>query len=124
LLDGIFAHNDVLGFALNAYIVRNDVIQHNIANVDTPGFKKKAVDFETAFAGALEASKRSGVIDLNKAAPKIRVMHQNFSFRLDGNNVDIDIEMSELYKNSVKYDVLGNSVMNNYRKINLVSAGR
>jgi len=104
--------------------VRNDVIQHNIANVDTPGFKKKAVEFEKAFAEAIEHSKRTGTADLTKAIPKIRATHQNYSYRLDGNNVDIDVEMAELYKNTVKYDVLSNSVINNYRKINLVATGR
>ena len=124
MLGHIFAHNDILGFALNAYIVRNDVIQHNIANVDTPGFKKKAVEFEKAFADAIDGSKRTQKADLTKAIPKIRVTHQNYSYRLDGNNVDIDVEMAELYKNNVKYDVLSNSVINNYRKINLVATGR
>ena len=109
---------------MNAYTVRNDVIHHNIANVDTPGFKKKAVEFETAFERALEKGKKTGVIDLSKAIPNIYVMHRHYSFRLDGNNVDIDIEMAELYKNSIKYEVLANSVINNYRMINLVSAGR
>jgi len=124
VFDRVFAQNDILGVALNAYAVRNEVIQHNIANDDTPNFKKKIVEFEAAFAAALDESKRTGVIDLKKTVPKIRLFNENYSYRLDGNNVDMELEMADLYKNSVKYDVLTSSVINNYKKINLVVTGR
>ena len=124
MFERIYAQNDIVGLALNAYVTRNEVIQHNIANNDTPNFKKKTVEFEEAFAAALDDSKRTGRLDLKKIEPKIRVMHEQFSYRLDGNNVDMEIEMADLYKNSVKYDLLVNSVINNYKKINLVVTGR
>ena len=124
IFDRIFANNDILGLALNAYTIRNEVIQHNIANVDTPDFKKKVVDFERAFAAALDDSKRTGRLDIKRAEPKIRVINENFNYRLDGNNVDIDLEMVDLYQNGVKYDVVTSSIINNYKKINLVVTGR
>ena len=124
MFDKIYAQNDVVGLALNAYAVRNEVIQHNIANNDTPGYKKRIVEFEEAFSAALENSKRTGTINPKKIEPKVRMIHENYSFRLDGNNVDTELEMVDLYKNSVKYDVLASAVINNYRKINLVATGR
>ena len=124
MYDKLFAQSDVVGLALNAYILRNEVINHNISNVDTPGFKKSAVDFEKAFKEAIEESARTGRVDMSKTGPIVRLIYENYSYRLDGNNVDIEIEMADLYKNSVKYDVLSNSVINNYRKINLVMTGR
>ena len=124
MFDKLFIQNSVIGVALDAYTVRNEIIQHNISNVDTPGFKKKIVEFEQAFSKALDSFKKTGDLNLSDASPKISVFHENYSFRLDGNNVDIDIEMAELYKNGVKYDMLTNAVINNYRKINLVTTGR
>ena len=124
MFEKLYAHNDALGFALNAYTIRNDVIQHNIANGDTPGFKRKVLDFEAEFARALDKSKRTGSLNLRKASPKVRMVDENFSFRLDGNNVDMELEMVELYKNGIKYDIVSNSVMHNYRKISMVLAGR
>ena len=124
MFDRLYAQNDVVGLALNAYAIRNEVINHNIANNDTPNYKKKAVDFENAFAAALDGSKRAGRLDFSKVKPTFRLVNENYSYRLDGNNVDIELEMADLYKNSVKYDVLTSSVINNYRKINLVVTGR
>jgi flagellar basal-body rod protein FlgB len=124
MLNGIYSQNDILGLALNAYTVRNDVINHNITNSDTPNFKKKTVEFEAAFQAAINDARRTGVLDVSKVVPKIRMINENFSYRIDGNNVDIEVEMTELYKNGIKYDTVANSVMHNYRKINLVATGR
>ena len=125
MLDKIHAQNDILAFKLSSLMVRNEVIQHNIANVDTPGFKRKIVDFENAFARELEKSRNNNSnINFKKASPQIRLINENFSFRLDGNNVDIDVEMAELYKNTVKYDIFINAVINNNRMINLAATGR
>ena len=121
---GRITQNDLLGIALQGLAVRNEVIQNNIANNDTPGFKRKAVDFEDAYARAIANFRRTGELDTSNLAPRIRVVDQNFSFRLDGNNVDIEVEMAELYKNSVRFDTIVNSIMHNQRKNNLVLQGR
>ena len=45
---------DVLGKAMDLSLVRHSVISDNIANVETPEFKARRVDFENALASALE----------------------------------------------------------------------
>ena len=124
MFEKMHTQNNILAFALNAYTVRNEVIQHNIANVDTPRFKRKAVDFEVAFAKELERFNNTGNFNAKKAGPKVRLIDEHYSNRLDGNNVNIDVEMAELYKNSVRHNILIDAVINNYRKINLASTGR
>lgn len=118
--DSLFLQTSVLGTAMKAVGVRNDVIQNNIANVDTPGFKKSTVDFEGTLQKALEDAKRTGDLDLSTVTTSIRPVNTSFSYRLDGNNVDIDTEMTDLYINSVRYDILSLGVNNYYERINMV----
>lgn len=122
LFDNMFVQNDLLGTAMQASVVRNDVISNNIANAETPGFKKSDVSFDAAFQQALDNYKKTGQVDLSSLKPVVQKVDTGFSYRIDENNVDIESEMVNLYQNSVKYDVLASGVMNNYKNINLVLA--
>ena len=125
LLNTMFTQNNILETGMQASLVRNDVILNNIANVDTPNFKKSRVNFENVLTKVLDDAKRTGgKPDLSRAIPTIEVQSANFSHRLDGNNVDIETEMVEFYENSVRYDVMASGVMNNYKKINMVLTSR
>lgn len=120
VIDGMFANNSLIGAAMSASNLKNSVIVNNIANAEVPGFKKSTVDFETLLDRQLNKAKETGYVDLDNSKPQVRKVNQNFSYRLDGNNVDIESEMAELYKNSIKYDVMANSLINNYKRINMV----
>ncbi|GHV41961.1 flagellar basal body rod protein FlgB [Clostridia bacterium] len=123
LFDSMWIKNDILGSAMQASVIRNDVISNNIANAETPGYKKKAVAFETYLRGEIDGYEKTGKINLRAAAPSIYIEDPNFFYRIDENNVDIETEMVDLYENSVKYDVLSSSIMNNYKRINLAITG-
>lgn len=117
----MFRSISLLEKALDASWLRNEVISDNIANVDTPNYKKKTVEFEKYLSEALEKSNFRGYRTHEKHIPigeanldtvPIRVS-QDYSgnqMRLDGNNVDIDAEMSALAKNSIHYNALMNQV--------------
>lgn len=124
IYDRMYVQNDILGAALQAASVRNDVISNNIANNDVPRYKAKTVDFEESLIKALDDKKRTGTLDLTKAEPTIRYTHENFSYRIDENNVDIELEMVNLYQNSVKYDTMINGIINNSKRLNLAISGR
>ena len=124
MLEGLFLQNDILGSAMQAAIVRNDVISNNIANADVPNYKKKAVRFETYLSEALADAQRTGKLNLSKVKPRLMTEHAGYSYRIDGNNVDIEQEMVDLYQNSVKYDAMVNGVINNYKRINLIMSAR
>lgn len=123
IFNAMFAQNNVLGSAMRAAAVRNDVIVHNISNANVPGFKKKAVKFESHLRDALASSGSLEDIDFNQLKPTIQREHGGYQHRLDGNNVDIETEMAALYQNSAKYDGLVSGVINNYKRINLVLTG-
>ena len=104
----------VLEQALSASSLRQKVISNNIANVNTPGYKKSEVLFEDMLQSALNGKKMS-MLQTNERhlpvrqsgipAPKINVV-SNTSIRIDGNNVDIDSEMAELAKNNIYYNAV------------------
>lgn len=134
MIDKINNKTVTLEKALDAAWLRNEVISNNIANVNTPGFKKSYVRFEEYFTDAQEKFKISG----NKKDPKFlpigkdRVMSVNpeiaqesfTSMRRDDNNVDIDVEMAELAKNTIKYNALIAQMSKEFSKIKLAITGR
>ncbi|WP_252227785.1 flagellar basal body rod protein FlgB [Caldicoprobacter algeriensis] len=120
----------VLEKALDASWLRNEVIVHNIANADTPGYKKYRVEFEEELKSALEAStlkgKRTrpkhldiGVSSIDQVRPQV-VRTDGTQMREDGNNVDMDEEMTSLAKNVIMYNALVQKISGEFRKLKMV----
>lgn len=105
MLDKILDGKKVIHKALDAALTRNEVIAQNIANVDTPGYKRRTVSFEEHLRKVME-KKDFNKSDVDKIDIKVTQEYKNLSQRLDGNNVDIEAEMTELAKNSIKYNAL------------------
>ena len=123
MFDSMLSHNKIIGAAMNAATVRSNVINNNIANADVPNFTKSTVMFEELLARELEGAGRTGSVNLSNVTPRVMLNMEGYSFRVDGNNVDVESEMVELYKNAARYDVMANSLMGNYRRINAVFQG-
>ncbi|MCL2565200.1 MAG: flagellar basal body rod protein FlgB [Defluviitaleaceae bacterium] len=123
IFDSMLSHNKIIGAAMNAATVRSNVINNNIANADVPNFTKSTVVFEELLARELDGARRTGNVNLSNITPRVVSNMEGYSFRVDGNNVDIESEMVELYKNAARYDVMANSLMGNYRRINAVLQG-
>jgi len=124
IFEKLFDQTSILQSALNGLSVRNDVYQNNIANAETPYFKKSGVYFESALQKAIDDGERTGKLDLSGVSPRIAKVHANYNYRLDQNNVDIDIEMAALYQSSAKFETLIAGVMNYYKHINSVLSMR
>ncbi len=90
----------VLAQVLDAAALRHRTIAQNVANVNTPGYRRLAVEFEAEFARALASSDGRGSVP--HVAP--RVVVADGPERADGNTVDIDREMNDLAKNSLLYE--------------------
>lgn len=104
----------VLEQGLNAASLRHKVVSNNIANVNTPGFKKSEVVFEDLLQEQLDEGRlpltvtngnHLGGISRRGSAPMVNTINDT-SFRTDGNNVDIDVEMANLAKNNIYYNAL------------------
>jgi len=111
-----FDYINVLDKAADASWLRNEAIANNIANVDTPGYKREDVTFQKELKRALEFSRfesmDSKVRHLTTDALEARTYkdYTVYSYRLDGNNVDIETENTILAKNQLMYQGLITSI--------------
>lgn len=135
MLDKITNKTAVLEKALDAAWMRNEVLSNNIANVNTPGYKKGYVRFEDQIASAVaefqigSTSKSPKFLPIGndiRSIPAPEVIQNPFtSVRKDGNNVDIDVEMAELAKNTIKYNALINQISRQFGSIkSAINEGR
>ena len=93
---------------------RNEVISNNIANADTPNFKASKVEFDSILKSQMSNSsefsmRTSNSKHMNIASDSMEPLvtqDNSTSMRLDGNNVDIENEMTELAKNNLLYNAL------------------
>jgi flagellar basal-body rod protein FlgB len=116
----MFAQNNVLQKAMEASWLKNETLSNNIANADTPGYKKQTVQFETYLNNQLSKTNKASLIDLDALNPKVVFENPSYSMKIDENNIDIEVEMAERSKNSLKYSALTDSISNNFKKINTV----
>ena len=125
---GVYNYIDILGKAADGAWARNEAIANNIANVDTPGYKRQDVSFETELQHALKASKYKSldakVADANKHLSRLDARAYtdipNWSYRMDKNNVDVDTENVELASNQIKYNGITTSIDNEFKNLKAV----
>lgn len=123
-----FNYINVLNKAANASWKRNEVISNNIANVDTPGYKRKDVQFEAYLRSSLigdnSLDTRVANADLKSLNASIYTDNSNLSYRLDGNNVDIDTETANLAENQIRYYALLDSMTQEFSRLKTVLTSR
>lgn len=108
----IYNYINVLDKAADAANSRNEILSNNIANVDTPNYKRKDVAFENYLEQALigPESLDDRIADVNTHLSDFGGMtytdHSTLSYRLDGNNVDMDTESAYLAENQIRYNAL------------------
>ncbi|WP_026475994.1 flagellar basal body rod protein FlgB [Alkaliphilus transvaalensis] len=120
---------NLLTNALNASWKRNEVIANNIANANTPNFKRSDVEFEKLLEGYLKGNKLAGdrthqnhipigMKSLDEVRHRV-VKNDSFSTRLDGNNVDVDVEMAEMAKNTITFNTLSTQLNNHFARLKI-----
>lgn len=121
-----FDYVNVLDKAMDASWLRNEAISNNLANADTPGYKRQDVNFETQLAKALRSSRYKTMdakvadVKMNRLNPIAYTDYAGFSYRIDGNNVDPDTEGVYLAKNQVVYQGLYQSVSEEFKNLKAV----
>lgn len=130
---------------------RHEAIANNLANVDTPGYKRKDVDFASVFAAELSREARgTSATGGAESAPTLALARTHAkhlpgvaradgglngdvrlvedgstSFRVDGNNVDIDAEMAKLAENTIYYQAVAQQIDRRFRMtLAVVDEGR
>ena len=112
---------------IDASSKRNNVLANNLANVDTPAFKRSEVVFEYELQKALQQNGISGVMThakhipigrhpVNEITPEV-VLDKSTTMRNDGNNVDIDREMAALAKNTIMFSAMAQEMNGEFQKL-------
>lgn len=113
---GIDKSATLLEKMLDVSSIKHKVIANNIANVNTPGYKK----MEVSFADQLEKAVNEGSMNkFDTLQPKIVISKEDKSEtgRNDGNNVDMDKEVSSLVKNTLSYSIYTQLLAKKYEGI-------
>lgn len=122
---------------MDVSLLRRKVIADNIANVDVPHFKRSEVSFEAQLNRVLDQNrsvKENSVparMSDKKHIPFFRSMdvksvqarvHTDYlsTMRNDGNNVDIEHEMTLAAKNQLRYSALTNILSTEIKKMMIV----
>lgn len=127
MLSGNYSNINFYKKALDGTWDRNKAITQNISNENTPNYKRKIVTFEDQLKQSIEKNR----ISLSKTNDRHIGNRTNFfkpnliedrstSYRIDGNNVNIDRESADLAKNKIMYDALINQVIGEFDKIKSV----
>lgn len=126
---GVFNYVNVLDKAADSSWDRHDAIINNIANAQTPDYKRTDISFEAELKRALGSSgsasigDRVGDVDLSRIEGEAYTDSENFSYRLDGNNVDIDTENVMMAANKMKYDALIQCISGEFSGLQSVMKG-
>ena len=119
-----FNYINVLKKAADASWKRNEVISNNIANVDTPGYKRKDVQFESYLMGALTGDgsldKRVANVRMDTLNGQVYTDYANLSYRMAGNNLDIHTESANLAANQIRYYSLMDSMTQEFNRLKMV----
>ena len=109
---------------LDATALRHEAIATNIANAETPGFRR--LDVAPDFAQQLKARLEAGDLSANAAAitPRLSEDPNARSLRPDGNTVEIEHELLAMNRNAVEFEYLSDVVSGNLKQLKLAITGR
>ncbi len=112
---------DLASAAMDYRAARQDMIASNIANADTPNYKPRDIRFEDALAAKRaeifqDDSKQLKMAQTDESHMKFEnekkayeptlYFRDGHMARNDGNSVDIDVETTEMSKNSIMFNAL------------------
>lgn len=118
---------------LDAAVLRQTVSANNVANVDTPDFKRSDVVFEELLSQQMNSKTLTGKRTQPKHIPiggvsspvEAQIVQDTSSVMNNNlNNVDIDAEMSLLAKNQLRYNVVAQQVTHDIRNLRTAIGGK
>lgn len=115
--------------AISQSTAKQRIISNNIANVDTPNYKAQDVRFETTLTNEMQklqakktSSKHIEFGGSDSSGYRI-VTKNNTNYNHNGNNVDIDQEMTEMAKNQIQYNALIERLSGKFNSLKTVIKG-
>lgn len=119
-----FAASDAVGLvlhsAINGLALRQEVIADNIANVDTPGFRARSVEFESTLERAIE---RGEARSSGPGALGASVSPTNTPVGANDNNVDLRKESIAAVQTQYQFQIMGRAISDRHSRLSVVSGG-
>jgi flagellar basal-body rod protein FlgB len=109
---------------LDAAALRQEAIASNVANVETPGYRRLDVAPDFAQQLRLSSSRGDTASSVQDLRPKLAEDTTARTMRPDGNTVEIERELLAMNRNAVEYDYLSDVVSNNLKQLKLAISGR
>jgi flagellar basal-body rod protein FlgB len=106
---------ELLEAGIRAESLRQKAIANNIANLQTPGYRRIDVKFQELLAKALD---KSGAADLEEIKPQIHQPKQT-PVKSNGNDVNLEAEVGEMVKNALLHKVYIRLLNRKYSQIEL-----
>ena len=125
VLDNLYSQENYLisKKLLDATHLRHEALSNNLANVETPGFKRR--DLPQSFSVELRrAVDRKDFRRVKGLLPRSSEDRQAKPVRMDGNTVQLDEEMLAMNRNALNYEYLSNSVGGSIKELNKAIRGR
>jgi flagellar basal-body rod protein FlgB len=112
---------DATKHLLDAAALRQEGLAANIANAETPGYRR--VDLDQSFATEFASRLRSGQM---ASAPQAKLVEDGSmsSQRSDGNNVEVDKELLAMGKNGAEFETLAEFVSGSLKQLRMAITGR
>lgn len=107
---------------LDATHLRHEALANNIANAETPGYKRRdlSATFEKELNSAVSRGDKTRLKDLPL---RTEIDRRTKPIRLDGNNVELDKELLEVNRNALNYDFLAEYIGGNIKTLNKAIRG-
>jgi flagellar basal-body rod protein FlgB len=133
--NGFIKTVDLVHRALDVSTLRQSVIADNLANAETPNFKRSDLNFESELKRALDSQERRPVLEMARTNPRHigapepldwrkveprRVLDYITTAKNNGNNVDAEQEFMNAVENSLRYMMLANAENFEFSQISLV----
>lgn len=121
-----FDYINLLDKAADAAWLRHEAISNNISNVDTPGYKRQDVAFASYLERELSSDRHLSIdervhnLDLKKLNGQVYIDYANYTYRLDGNNVDPENENVYMAENQLKYQGLMTCISQEFQNLQSV----
>ena len=136
MISGLYGQTDILKLALDGTETRYKAITNNIANVNTPEYKRITVDFESELKKVTSNNNQELYLSkthenhmgkskssIENFKPTIKVQ-ENTSVRKDKNNVNPDTEAIDMAKTTIMYNALINQISRKFEGIqNVIREG-
>jgi flagellar basal-body rod protein FlgB len=109
---------------LDASALRQEAIASNVANAETPGYRR--LDVSPDFAEQLKARSQTGELTRGPDGLRPTLVQDPYarSVRPDGNSVEIERELLAMNQNSVEYEFLSDIVTGNIKQLKMAITGR